>query len=63
MRHGGLRSGREERSAVTVGIEIADWRLVIADWPVIPITHTAGFRVSHGGMHQRRCEGMTELRR
>jgi len=42
LRYGLLLSGREHASARTVGIEIADSRLVIADWPVTPITDTAG---------------------
>jgi hypothetical protein len=34
------RAGR--RVGTYRGIEIADWRLVKADWPVTPITDTAG---------------------
>ncbi len=42
MRHGMLPTGQIQPLARTVGIEIADRRLVTADWPVTPITDTAG---------------------
>lgn len=36
------------------GIEIANGRLVIADWPVTPITTRQGLPASRGGIHRRR---------